>query len=107
VNEDGQRLKVFKRQGVTEQGRSEEDDRDPVKLRAMVQGFLKGFAGQTPSNSSTLLTAKKSQAQTELEKLNSWLHDPLLRDNTIAWVNRSESFKYCSDLDQIIEASEF
>jgi hypothetical protein len=108
VNEDGQRLKVFKCQGVTEQGRSEEDDRDPVKLRAMVQGFLKGFAGgQTPSNSSTLLTVKKSQAQTELEKLNSWLHDPLLRDNTIAWVNRSESFKYCPDLDQIIEASEF
>ena len=94
MTEDGQRLKVFKRPEAND------EDRDPGKLRSMVNSFLKGFAGgQTPS--------KKSQAQTELEKLNAWLNDPLLRDNTIAFANRSESFKYCPDLDQIIEASEF
>ncbi|MFN9174550.1 MAG: hypothetical protein ACK58N_08575 [Synechocystis sp.] len=98
--EDGKRLPVFQRQGVTEQGRSEKDDRDPGKLRSMVNAFLKGFGGgQTPS--------KKPQAQTQLEKLNSWLHDPALRENTIAFVNRSESFKYCPLTEEIIHCEEF
>jgi hypothetical protein len=91
--EDGQRLKVFQRQ-------EQEDDRDPGKLRSMVNAFLKGFGGgQTPS--------KKSQSQTQLEKLNSWLHDPALRDSTIAFVNRSESFKYCPLAEEIIHCEEF
>lgn len=77
---------------------STEDDRNPAKLRAMVNAFLKGFGGERQ-------TAPKPP--TELEKLNSWLQDPLLRDDAIAIANRSESYKYCPWTEEIIYCEEF
>jgi hypothetical protein len=96
--EDGKRLKVFQRPDATERGHSE-DDRDPGKLRAMVDNFLKSFSGgpsRTPSK----------KPETKLEQLNRELCDPILRESTIAFANHSGTFTYCPDLDQIIEAEE-
>jgi hypothetical protein len=95
---DGRRLPVFRAQDLPD------EDRDPAKLRAMVNAFLKGFGGPSSRNAP-----KKPDPQplTELEKLNSWLHDPILRESTIAQVNRSESYKYCPLADEIIYCEEF
>ncbi|MGA1626992.1 MAG: hypothetical protein ACO4AJ_15425, partial [Prochlorothrix sp.] len=95
---DGRRLPVFRAQDLPD------EDRDPAKLRAMVNAFLKGFGGP-----SSRKAPKKPDPQplTELEKLNSWLHDPILRESTIAQVNRSESYKYCPLADEIIYCEEF
>jgi hypothetical protein len=113
--EDGQRLKVFKRPEV------EEDDRDPGKLRAMVMGFVKGFgqSRSTPVKPQPVIenlelainreaTAKK---RAYLDELNAWIADPLLRDEAVKKVSKSESYKCLFDEFgnpyQVIECEEF
>jgi hypothetical protein len=91
---DGTRLKVFQRQQKSEPVAPEQ----AKVFKQMVQGLLKGFGGKREVC---------SKPQSELERLNQWLFDPILREEAIHYARRSPSYKYCPDTDQIIHCEEF
>jgi hypothetical protein len=91
---DGTRLKVFQRQQKSEPVAPEQ----AKVFKEMVQGLLKGFGGKREVC---------PKPQSELERLNQWLYDPILREEAILYVRRSPSYKYCPDTDQIIHCEEF
>ena len=94
--EDGQRLKVFQRQ-------EQEDDRDPGKLREMVQGFLKGFGKSRTETvkpqpvienlEHAIIREEKAKKQAYLDELNAWIADPLLRDEAVKKVAKSDCYQ--------------
>jgi hypothetical protein len=91
---DGTRLKVFQRQQKSEPVAPEQ----AKAFKQMVQGLLKGFGGKREVC---------PKPQSELERLNQWLYDPILREEAILYARRSPNYKYCSETDQIIHCEEF
>jgi hypothetical protein len=91
---DGTRLKVFQRQQKSEPVAPEQ----AKAFKQMVQGLLKGFGGKREVC---------PKPQSELERLNQWLYDPILREEAINYARRSPNYKYCSETDQIIHCEEF
>jgi len=115
TNQEGQRLKVFQRPEVAE------EDRDPSKLREMLQGFLKGFGKSrstpvqhqpvTENLEQAINREQKAKQQAYLDELNAWIADPLLRDEAVKKVFASESYKCLFDEDgtpyQVVYCEEF
>ena len=112
--EDGQRLKVFQRQ-------EQEEDRDPGKLREMVQGFLKGFgkSRSTPVQHKpvienlelAIIREEQAKKQAYLDELNAWIVDPMLRDEAVKKVAKSDCYQCLFDElgnpYQVIEREDF
>lgn len=69
---------------------------------AEIQEKINAFIGKVSHRQSS-----PNRLATQLENLNNWLKDPILRKEAINFAEHSPNFKYCSKTDEIITSEEF